>query len=264
MSTPVLDPVRRQVVANRLHAITDAMRVALQAVSGSPTVTEASDFFTGLYLPDGEFATMGYQVTFEAPPVGALIRTLTARGVTLRPGDMFIGNDPYIGALHQNDLQMAAPLFDADGTLVAWAGVMAHQTDMGGMDFASWSPKAREIWQEGLRIPAVKLLDRGELRGDVLEMILAATPPARGRRARRPGLRRHPEHRRRTARRPDGPLRRAHGADRDGRADRRVRGRAAGPAAGAARRRGPHARLPGARRAHRRPLRGGADPDQAR
>lgn len=170
-----VNAVRRQVVRNRLVAITDAMRVALQAVSGSPTVTEASDFFTGLYLPDGEFATMGYQVTFEAPPVGALIRVLMDRGTRLSPGDMFVGNDPFIGALHQNDLQMAAPLFDDSGQLVAWAGVMAHQTDMGGMDFASWSPKAREIWQEGLRIPAVKLVDRGELRQDVLEMILAAT-----------------------------------------------------------------------------------------
>ena len=52
---------------------------------------------------------------------------------------------------------------------------MAHETDMGGMNFASWCPDATEVWQEGLRIPAVKLVDRGELRDDVLEMILAAT-----------------------------------------------------------------------------------------
>jgi N-methylhydantoinase B len=169
-----VDPVLTQVVRGRLVAITDQMRLALQAVSGSPTVTEASDFFTGLYLPGGAFATMGHQVTFEAPPVGSLIRHLLADGRALRDGDRIIGNDPYVGALHQNDLQMCAPLF-VDGELVAWAGVMAHETDMGGMDFASWSPKATEIWQEGLRIPAVKLVDAGELREDVLAMILAAT-----------------------------------------------------------------------------------------
>src|SRR5882757_11437058 len=171
---PGVDPVLAQVVRGRLVAITDQMRLALQAVSGSPTVTEASDFFTGLYLPDGAFATMGYQVTFEAPPVGSLIRHLLTGGKTLRDGDRIIGNDPFVGALHQNDLQMCAPLF-VDGELVAWAGVMAHETDMGGMDFASWSPKAKEIWQEGLRIPAVKLVDAGELREDVLDMILTAT-----------------------------------------------------------------------------------------
>lgn len=168
------DPVVAQVVRSRLVAITDQMRLALQAVSGSPTVTEASDFFTGLYLPDGSFATMGHQVTFEAPPVGALIRHLLAAKGELRDGDRIIGNDPFVGALHQNDLQMCAPLF-VDGELVAWAGVMAHETDIGGMDFASWSPKAKEIWQEGLRIPAVKLVSRGELREDVLDMILQAT-----------------------------------------------------------------------------------------
>lgn len=177
-STPVVpgdtDPVTAQVVRSRLVAITDQMRIALQSVSGSPTVTEASDFFTGLYLPDGAFVTMGHQVTFEAPPVGALIRHLQDQNWKLKDGDRIIGNDPFIGALHQNDVQMCAPLI-IDGELVAWAGVMAHETDMGGMDFASWSPKAKEIWQEGLRIPAVKLVDGGDLREDVLDMILTAT-----------------------------------------------------------------------------------------
>lgn len=171
---PTTDPVVRQVIRSRLVAITDQMRLALQSVSGSPTVTEASDFFTGIYLPDGEFVTMGHQVTFEAPPVGSLIRHLLASGTRLKDGDRIIGNDPFVGALHQNDVQMCAPLI-VDGELVGWAGVMAHETDMGGMDFASWSPKATEVWQEGLRIPAVKLVDGGELRQDVLDMLLAAT-----------------------------------------------------------------------------------------
>lgn len=168
------DPVARQVVRSRLLAITDQMRLALQSVSGSPTVTEASDFFTGIYLPDGSFVTMGHQVTFEAPPVGALIRHLQTNGMRLKDGDRIIGNDPFVGALHQNDVQMCAPLM-VDGELLGWAGVMAHETDMGGMDFASWSPKATEVWQEGLRIPAVKLVDGGELREDVLDMILTAS-----------------------------------------------------------------------------------------
>lgn len=169
------DPITFQVVRNRLLAITEEMRIALQSVSGSPTVTEATDFFTGLYLPDGSFATMGHQVTHEAAPVGAFIRHLRAkRSVTIEPGDMFVGNDPYVAALHQNDVQMAGPIF-REGELVAWAGVMAHETDVGGMDFASWSPGAREVYQEGLRIPAVKLVDRGRLREDVLELIVTAS-----------------------------------------------------------------------------------------
>lgn len=164
-----------EVIRNRLIAITEEMRVALQSVSGSPTVTEASDFFTGLFTPDGAVASMGFQVAYHAPVSGTFIRHIRGKqGMTVNDGDMFIGNDPYIAALHQNDVQMVAPIF-AGERIIAWAAVEAHETDVGGMDFASWSPKAKEIWQEGMRIPCVKLIDRGEMRDDVLEMIVTAS-----------------------------------------------------------------------------------------
>lgn len=175
MSEPALNPIVFEVIRNRLLAITEEMRIALQSVSGSPTVTEASDFFTGLFLPDGSIASMGFQVAYQAPVCGAFIRHITGKSKhVVRDGDMFIGNDPYIGALHQNDVQMVGPIFAGD-EIIAWAGVEAHETDVGGMDFASWSPKAREVFQEGARIPCVKLIDRGELREDVLEMIVTAS-----------------------------------------------------------------------------------------
>ncbi len=170
-----LDPVSYEVIRNRMVAITEEMRMALQAASGSPTVTEASDFFTGLFLPDGSVASMGFQVAYHAPVCSQFVRYITHQsGLSIRPGDMFIGNDPYIAALHQNDVQMVAPIF-IGSEIIAWAGVEAHETDVGGMDFASWSPRAREIFQEGLRIPCVKLVDQGELRTDVLGMILTAS-----------------------------------------------------------------------------------------
>ena len=175
MTDNALGSIVHDVIRNRLVAITEEMRIALQSVSGSPTVTEASDFFTGLFLPDGAVASMGFQVAYQAPVCGAFIRHITDKSKhVVRDGDMFIGNDPYIGALHQNDVQMVGPIFAGD-TIIAWAGVEAHETDVGGMDFASWSPKAREVFQEGMRIPCVKLIDRGELRDDVLEMIVTAS-----------------------------------------------------------------------------------------
>jgi N-methylhydantoinase B len=104
-----------------------------------------------------------------------LIRYINDKpSITAQDGDMFIGNDPYVGALHQNDVQLAGPIY-VDGELIAWAGVEAHETDVGGMDFASWSPKARSVYQEGMRIPCVKLVDQGVLREDVLDMILTAS-----------------------------------------------------------------------------------------
>ncbi|MDB5572681.1 MAG: 5-oxoprolinase [Hyphomicrobiales bacterium] len=170
-----LNPIQFEVIRNRLVAITEEMRIALQSVSGSPTVTEASDFFTGLFLPDGSVASMGFQVAYQAPVCGLFIRHISQKTkMAVRDGDMFIGNDPYVGALHQNDVQMVGPIFVGD-EIVAWAGVEAHETDVGGMDFASWSPKAREVYQEGMRIPCVKIIDQGEMRDDVLEMICTAS-----------------------------------------------------------------------------------------
>ncbi|HEX9465843.1 MAG TPA: hydantoinase B/oxoprolinase family protein [Alphaproteobacteria bacterium] len=173
--TAALNSVAFEVLRNRLVAITEEMRIALQSVSGSPTVTEASDFFTGLYLPDGSPASMGFQVSFQAPVCTTVIKHISGKPeLKVSDGDMFVGNDPFIGALHQNDVQMLGPIY-AGGQIIAWAGVQAHQTDVGGMDFASWCPKAKDVYQEGFRIPCVKLVDRGEVREDVLEMILTAS-----------------------------------------------------------------------------------------
>ena len=170
-----INAVTFEVIRNRLVAISEEMRIALQAVSGSPTVTEASDFFTGLFLPDGDVVSMGFQVSFQAPVCGQVIRHINGKPqLKVKDGDIFIGNDPYIGALHQNDVQMIGPIYAGD-EIIAWAGVEAHETDVGGMDFASWCPKAREVYQEGIRIPCVKLVDQGETREDVLEMIVTAS-----------------------------------------------------------------------------------------
>ena len=171
-----LNAVLYEVIRSRLLATTEEMRIALQSVSGSPTVTDASDFFTGLFLPDGSFASMGFQVTYQAPVVGHLIQHINKSPAKypVGQGDMFLGNDPYVGALHQNDVQMAGPIF-AGGQVIAWAGVEAHETDVGGMDFASWSPKARDVRQEGFRVPCIKLVEQGKLREDFLDVILTAS-----------------------------------------------------------------------------------------
>ncbi len=171
-----LSAVHYEVIRSRLLATTEEMRIALQSVSGSPTVTDASDFFTGLFLPDGSFASMGFQVTYQAPVVGHLIRHInkSPQKYPVRAGDMFLGNDPVVGALHQNDVQMAGPIF-VGGKVIAWAGVEAHETDVGGMDFASWSPKARDVRQEGFRVPCIKLVEEGHLREDFLDVILTAS-----------------------------------------------------------------------------------------
>ena len=172
--SPGIDPVTFEVIRHKLMAITEEQRIAFQSISGSPVVTEASDYYTGLFLADGTIATMGYKVATQGGPMTLAIRMLMDLfpPEQLKSGDIYLANDPYRAAVHQNDIQVLQPLFH-EGTLVAWAGFGAHEVDVGGMDFASWCPKAKDVYQEGFRIAGLKLIDAGEVREDVWQFVLS-------------------------------------------------------------------------------------------
>jgi N-methylhydantoinase B len=170
---PTVDPITFEVIRNKLQAISDEQAIALKAVSGSPVVTDATDFNTGLYLPDGSIVTMGRQVLIHSGTMSSIVRSvLDERGEEgLREGDMFVLNDPYRGAVHQPDVSIVAPIF-WEGRLVAWAGACAHQIDVGGMTFSSWSYGATEIQQEAMLLPGLRIVQDGEILEDVWQTIL--------------------------------------------------------------------------------------------
>ncbi len=176
MKTSSIDPITFEVVRNKLQAITEEQALTLKAVSGSPVVTEASDFNNGLYLPDGSIVTMGPQVIFHTGTMSTVIKSILAdfKPEAIREGDMFILNDPYKGAIHQPDVSIVAPIFH-EGRHVAWAGSCSHQLDMGGMNFGSWGIGATEIQQEAVLIPGVRIVEQGVLRDDLWRMILGMT-----------------------------------------------------------------------------------------
>jgi len=172
----IVDPVTFEVIRHKLMAITEEQRIAFQSVSGSPVVTEASDYYTGLFLADGMIVTMGYKVATQGGPMTLAIKMLMELfpPERINEGDVFLANDPYRAAVHQNDVQVLAPLFYR-GELVAWAGFGAHQVDVGGMDFASWCPKAKDVYQEGIRVAGLKLVEAGSVREDVWQFVLDLT-----------------------------------------------------------------------------------------
>src|SRR5690606_3757412 len=92
----------------------------------------------------------------------------------IRDGDMFILNNPYKGALHQQDVSIVAPVF-YQGQRVAWVGACAHQIDMGGMNFGSWGIGARMVQQEAVLMSGVRIVEGGEIRTDIWDMILGMT-----------------------------------------------------------------------------------------
>src|SRR5260221_340799 len=88
----------------------------------------------------------------------------------VRPGDVFLLNDPYFGGSHLPDLTAFVPVFDGDKRLL-WTIVRAHQSDIGGATHGAYNPGATEIWQEGLRIPPIRLSEAGRPREDILDML---------------------------------------------------------------------------------------------
>ncbi|WP_271627648.1 hydantoinase B/oxoprolinase family protein [Bradyrhizobium sp. CCBAU 11445] len=105
--------------------------------------------------------------------VGALpwaTRAVEERFKDVAPGDVILMNDPYHGGSHLPDLTAFVPIFDG-GRRLFWSIVRAHQSDIGGATHGAYNPGATEIWQEGLRIPPIKLYESGRLREDILDML---------------------------------------------------------------------------------------------
>ncbi|MFZ0388258.1 MAG: hydantoinase B/oxoprolinase family protein [Solirubrobacteraceae bacterium] len=164
MSTaPATDPITLEIIASGLQATGEQMFAALRKTAMSAIIYEVLDAGTAITNATGDLVSSGAGIpTFVAVLDRAVkcIRELH-RAEEIRPGDVFLTNDPaYGGVTHLNDVVVALPVF-ADDELVAWTANIAHWNDVGGMAPGSISTDAREIFQEGLRLPAVKLLEGG-------------------------------------------------------------------------------------------------------
>ena len=176
-SNAMIDPITFEVIRHKLEAITEEQAITLKNVSGSPVVTEATDFNVGIYLADGAIVNMGPQVIFHAGTMSTVIYSIIEHfsdNPGINEGDMFILNDPYRGAIHQPDVSIVMPIFH-QGRRIAWTGSCAHELDTGGMTFGSWSFAATDVQQEAMLLPGVKLVEKGVLREDIWQMIMGMT-----------------------------------------------------------------------------------------
>ncbi len=140
--------------------------------SYSQILNSSRDFSTALCDPEGRLIAQAEHVPIH---VGALPYAASAvheffKG-TIRPGDVFLLNDPYRGGNHLPDLTAFVPVFDGD-RLAFWAINRSHQSDIGGATHGAYNAAATEIFQEGLRVPPLKLYDQGIRREDVYELIV--------------------------------------------------------------------------------------------
>ena len=184
--TTEFDPITLEIIQTSLQATADEMFAAMRRTAMSAIIYEVLDMGTGITDGRGQLASSGAGIpAFVGVLDKAVQRVLEINPPEeIREGDIFATNDPYYGGVtHLNDVVLAMPVF-ADRELVAWTANIAHWNDVGGMVPGSISTDAREIYQEGLRLPAVKLVDRGnpDQIGDAHhggELASAGLPPGR-------------------------------------------------------------------------------------
>jgi N-methylhydantoinase B len=169
----MIDPILASVFARAFKSITDEMSISLQRTTRSPILCEAKDFVTGLYDAEGRMLEQTENLpilSFSLAPVCKHIRRYF--GDDIHEGDVIFHNDVFSLGNQLNDVAVYKPIFH-DGKLVAWSAAKGHQADIGGAVQGGYNPDATECWQEGLRIPPVKVVERGKLRQDVWDLIFA-------------------------------------------------------------------------------------------
>lgn len=166
-----VDPITVSVVQHRLHGIVEEMGEAMLRTSYSQILNSSRDFSTALADPRGRLVAQAEHVPIHVGALPFAVRAVQAAFEgTIRPGDVFLLNDPYRGGNHLPDLTAFVPVF-GDGRHLFWAINRAHQSDIGGATHGAYNPAATEIFQEGIRVPPLRLYDGGVLREDVLELL---------------------------------------------------------------------------------------------
>ncbi|MDX1433825.1 MAG: hydantoinase B/oxoprolinase family protein, partial [Gammaproteobacteria bacterium] len=159
---------------NALRSVTDECYVALMKSAYSTNIKERHDHSTAILDADGRLVVQAAESLpiHIASMYGLMACLLEKFGDDIREGDLFVANDPHVaGGTHLPDVNMAMPVF-ADGELVAFVCNIAHHADIGGMAPGSMAGGMSEIYQEGLRIPVIRLFREGELQHDILDLLL--------------------------------------------------------------------------------------------
>jgi N-methylhydantoinase B len=182
-SSMTIDPITVEVVSRHVLAAAEEMGVVLMRTAFSPNIKERHDCSTAVFDAAGEVVAQAQHVPIHLGSMIGAIRSIRARyaDAEIRPGDMFVANDPYNGGgSHLPDLNVVAPVFH-DGRIAAFVANIAHHADVGGMVPGSEAAVCESIFQEGLRLPPVRLVSEGMLNRDIAEVIFlnSRTPEER-------------------------------------------------------------------------------------
>jgi N-methylhydantoinase B len=172
-----IDPVTYEVIRHNLWNINEEHGSTIQRISGSPVAVYAIDLNPSILTEDAEFVYFGPFMQYMSGVTDTQVKwTLEFRSGNpgIRPGDMFIANDPWVGAAHQQDVMLLCPVFHGD-ELFCWVTNCLHQYDVGGVTPGSFCIPARDVYDEGLMLPPTKIVEGGEVRKDIEAIYLRAS-----------------------------------------------------------------------------------------
>ncbi len=172
-----LDPIVLALMQNRLDQISKHMGWVMTRTARSTIFSQSHDFSCYVTTPDGTLVTNADGIPIHTGGGGFAVRALLKRYAgRINPDDVFLLSDPYVaGGNHLPDWVIARPVFiscEDEHTLVGFCCNRAHQSDIGGGLAGTYNPEATEIWQEGIRLPVMKLIERGTVRDDLWELLL--------------------------------------------------------------------------------------------
>ncbi|MFB6070781.1 MAG: hydantoinase B/oxoprolinase family protein [Halanaeroarchaeum sp.] len=165
-----IDPVTLEILRNQLESIAEEMGHVLITGAYSPNIKERQDCSTALFDADGDMVAQAEHIPVHLGAMPDAVDVVLEKDP--KPGDVFVVNDPFKGGTHLPDITLVSTIAPED-EVVGYAVSRAHHADVGGSAPGSMPPGAQEVYEEGLRLPAVRLVDGGEQNEEVLEMILA-------------------------------------------------------------------------------------------
>jgi N-methylhydantoinase B len=162
-ATPPGDPITFAVIKNAMDAIVDEVAYTVIRTARSEIVKDVMDYSAAICDAKGEMVAQAKTIAQHLGAIPEAMGAVQAKwNGRLQPGDAVIMNDPYSGGMHLPDIFMFYPIF-AEGSILAWTVVICHHTDVGGRVPGSNAADSTEIFQEGLRIPPLKLFHQGKM-----------------------------------------------------------------------------------------------------
>jgi len=167
------DPIELEIFKNIFHSVAEEMGAALRRTAFSPNIKERRDYSCAVFDNDGEVIAMGDHMPVHLGSMPLSVRAVLAR-FALAPGDVAMLNDPFQGGTHLPDITLVAPFYDSPRGRRPdfYIASRAHHADVGGTYPGSMG-LCREIYQEGFRIPPVKIMRSGKMDADVLALLLS-------------------------------------------------------------------------------------------